>query len=333
MGGPPAVIHLKGRSENSTRRGLRMEEGSAKNLQEETKGGPRSPGIGQLLAFSMSQVKERGGLNGRLFSFLMNRSGTRIGRFTGPYFGLWALFIIVMKLIFPTPSDEGAFSAFFGGVTVLSLLLLLLNRFDTSGPTREEFERARENWLRSRPRLILGRKKRNTETSGTRRTIERDPELEHLRTQSKKLEAQIDEVIISSHPELKRANQIVDRIQGIAEGGGFLKPVRLSNVGASSKADALAALYIVTAETFLDTSLNNTPQNQALLQKYLLAAGSIALWITTMFTTDGRDFAGEIDESMKDCEQFDSFVDFLKTIEPSAGDYWKRVHARIGLSF
>ncbi|HEY1160318.1 MAG TPA: hypothetical protein VGE83_06790, partial [Terracidiphilus sp.] len=76
-------------------------------------------------------------------------------RFTGPYFGLLALFIIVMKWIFPTgvpPSDEDAFSACFGGVMVLSLLLLLLNRFDTSGPTREEFERARENWLRRKKR-------------------------------------------------------------------------------------------------------------------------------------------------------------------------------------
>ena len=132
-----------------------MEEGSAKNLPEGEKGGPRSPRIGQLFAFSMSQVKESGGLIGWLFSFLMNRSGTRIGRLTGPYFGLWALFIIVMKWIFPTgvpPSVEDAFSAFFGGVTVLSLVLLLLNRFDTSGPTRGEFERARENWLRSKKR-------------------------------------------------------------------------------------------------------------------------------------------------------------------------------------
>jgi hypothetical protein len=134
-----------------------MEQESAKNLPEGTKGVPRGPGIGRLFAFSLSQVKERGGLTGWLFSFLMNRSGTQIGRFTIPYFGLWALFIITMKQVFPSgvdASDESAFSACFGGVTVLSLLLLLLNRFDTSGPTREEFERARENWLR--------RKKRNT---------------------------------------------------------------------------------------------------------------------------------------------------------------------------
>jgi hypothetical protein len=137
---------------------------SAKNLPEGTKGGARGPGILQHTAFSLSL--SNGGLFSLLFTFLiMNRSGTRIGRFTGPYFGLWALFIIVMKWIFPTgipPSDDDVAGAFFGGVTVLSLLLLLLNRFDTSGPTREEFERARENWLRSRPKLTLRRKKRNT---------------------------------------------------------------------------------------------------------------------------------------------------------------------------
>jgi hypothetical protein len=124
--------------------GLHMEERSAKDRPEETKSSTRRPRIGQFLAFSLSQVKESGGLNGWLLGLLLNRSGTRIGRFTGPYFGLWVLFIIAMKWIFPTgvsPSDEDAFSASFGVVTVLSLLLLLLNRFDTSGPTRGEFER------------------------------------------------------------------------------------------------------------------------------------------------------------------------------------------------
>lgn len=165
----------------------------------------------------------------------------------------------------------------------------------------------------------------------TRRAIELDhPEREYFKAESKKLEAQIDEVITSLHPELARANQIVDRIQAIAESGGFSRPVLLSKVGASSTADALAALYLVTAETFRDASLNNTPQNQALLQEYLHSAGGIAMWIVTMFTTDGRDFAGEIDESVRDSETVDSFVDFLKTIEPSARDYWKKVYARIG---
>jgi hypothetical protein len=143
-----------------------MEEGSAKNLPEGTNERARGPGIGSFFAFNMSLAKERSGGLLWLMAFLtMNRSGTRIGLFTWPYFGLWALFIIAMKWIGPIPirpSDDDAFSAFYGGVTFLSWLILLLNRLDTSGPTKEEFERARENWLRSRPKLILGRKKRNT---------------------------------------------------------------------------------------------------------------------------------------------------------------------------
>lgn len=290
----------------------------------------KKPGIGQFFAFSMSQVKEGGGLNGWLFAFLMNRSGTQIGWFTLPSFGLWASVFVVVGWILPPPPHEDATTVFVFGLWFLGFLFLLLNRFDTSGPTKEEFERARENWLRSRPKFILGRKDRNTGTSRTRRTIELDPELEYLRAEKKKLEAQIDEVIISLHPELARANQIVDRIQAIAESGEFLRPVLLSKVGASSTADALAALYLVTAETFRNASLNNTSQNQALLQEYLRSAGGIAMWIVTMFTADGHDLVGQIDESVRGCESVDSFVDFLKTIEPSAGDYWKKVYARIG---
>jgi len=128
-----------------------MEEGTAKNLPEGTKGGSRGPGIGQLFAFSMSQVKERsGGLLWLLAFLVMNRSGTRIGRFTWLSFGLWALAFILAGAI--PPSDRDALSPFVFGLWFLGYPILLLNRLDTSGPTREEFERARENWLRRKKR-------------------------------------------------------------------------------------------------------------------------------------------------------------------------------------
>jgi hypothetical protein len=98
----------------------------------------------------MSQVKESGGLIGWLFSFLMNRSGTRIGRFTGLSFGLWALAFILAGAI--PPSDRDALSPIVFGLWFLGYPILLLNRLDTSGPTKEEFERARENWLRRKKR-------------------------------------------------------------------------------------------------------------------------------------------------------------------------------------
>jgi len=128
-----------------------MEEGSAKNLPEGAKGGPRGPGIGQLFAFNMSQAKERSGLFLWLFAFLiMNRSGTRIGRFTWFSFGLWALAFILAGAI--PPSDRDALSPFVFGLWFLGYPILLLNRLDTSGPTKEEFERAREDWLRRKKR-------------------------------------------------------------------------------------------------------------------------------------------------------------------------------------
>lgn len=130
-----------------------MEEGSAKDLPGGTDGGPRGPGIGQRFAFSMSQVKERsGGLLWLIAFLVMNRSGTRIGRFTWLSFGLWALAFIIAGAI--PPSDRDAFSPFVFGSWILGYPILLLNRLDVSGPTKEEFERARENWLR--------RQKRNT---------------------------------------------------------------------------------------------------------------------------------------------------------------------------
>jgi hypothetical protein len=112
-----------------------MEEGSAKNLPEGTKGGPRGPGIGQLFAFSMSQVKERsGGLLWLIAFLVMNRSGTRIGRFTWLSFGLCALAFILAGAI--PPSDRDALSPFVLGLWFLGYPILLLNRLDTSGPTK-----------------------------------------------------------------------------------------------------------------------------------------------------------------------------------------------------
>ena len=90
----------------------------------------------------------------------MNRAGTRIGRATWLYFGLWALLLIVMNAISPiSPSDEDTFFAFLAGFAVLSLLILLLNRLDTSGPTKEEFERAKRELAAKKEAVYLATEK------------------------------------------------------------------------------------------------------------------------------------------------------------------------------
>ena len=97
----------------------------------------------------------------QLIKFLtMNRAGTRIGRATWLYFGLWALLLIVMNAISPiSPSDEDTFFTFLAGFVVLSLLILLLNRLDTSGPTKEEFERAKRELAAKKEAVYLATEK------------------------------------------------------------------------------------------------------------------------------------------------------------------------------
>ena len=129
-----------------------------------------------------------------------------------------------------------------------------------------------------------------------------------------------------------RANQIVDRISEISQSGGFLRPVALSRVGASTTAEALAALYLVTAETFQTAALNDTRGNQELLQDFIRAAGGTGMWIATLFRPDGQsEQPVDVDESVRDSETIDSFVTFLRSLDPAASDYWGRVYSRIGL--
>jgi hypothetical protein len=128
-----------------------------------------------------------------------------------------------------------------------------------------------------------------------------------------------------------RANLIVDSISGIAECGGFLQPVALSSIGASTTAEALAALYLVTAKTFQAAALNDSPENQALLQQFISTAGGTGAWIVMSFRQNAQSQHPEgIDESVRDTETIESFVKFLRSIDPSATDYWERVYSRIG---
>jgi hypothetical protein len=129
-----------------------------------------------------------------------------------------------------------------------------------------------------------------------------------------------------------RANQIVDRISDIAQSGGYLRPVALSRVGASSTIEALAALYLVTAETFRTAALSNNQRNRDLLQEFVRAAEGTGMWIATQFHPEGQtEQPIGVDESARDAETIDSFVLFLGSLDPAASDYWSRVYSRIGI--
>lgn len=118
----------------------------------------RGPSLGQRLAFSAVEVKERSGGLIWLIAFLtLNRTSTRIGWFTWLAFGFWGLAFIIAGAT--SPYDRDVLSPVVWGLWIGGYPILLLNRIDSSGPTKEEFERARAEWLRSRPKIVLGKKK------------------------------------------------------------------------------------------------------------------------------------------------------------------------------
>ena len=115
-------------------------------------------GIGQRLAFSAVDFKERsGGLMWLLAFLTLNRNSTRIGRFTWLALGFWGLAFVIAGAA--SPYDRDVLSPIVYGLWFGGYPILLLNRFDSSGPTKEEFARAREEWLRSRPKFVFGKKK------------------------------------------------------------------------------------------------------------------------------------------------------------------------------
>lgn len=129
---------------------------------------------------------------------------------------------------------------------------------------------------------------------------------------------------------LQQANKIVDRISQLAQNGRSLRPVIVSEVGASNVAQALAALYLVTAQTFQTSVIDNSSKNHEILSSFIRAADGIGMWIATQFRLDDKsEHVLGVDESVRDSEIIESFVEFLRSLDPRADDYWSRVRLRI----
>lgn len=79
-----------------------------------------------------------------LLYLMKNRAGTRTGRATWLYLGLWAIFLIANTLLVHTfhVVPLSVTWPIFVGFAFLSPLILLLNRLDRSGPTIEESRQA-----------------------------------------------------------------------------------------------------------------------------------------------------------------------------------------------
>jgi hypothetical protein len=174
-----------------------------------------------------------------------------------------------------------------------------------------------------------------------------------------------------------RAIEIVDRLEGLLVRQEYVPGttfIRLSKIGASTRMEALHALYIVVAETFRAAHLRGmTPEVQHGFDNWASGTAGIAFRLGHSLVPDAKlgalaalykpDDGTGGDESpeeklrrfqrklqfsqeegrllalaMNDAawsksEAMESFVAFLKTLNPTAADYWASVYRRIGLSW
>ena len=141
-----------------------------------------------------------------------------------------------------------------------------------------------------------------------------------------------------------RANEIVDRIGEIAEAGEWNQPVALARVGVESTVEALSALFLVTAQEVQVATLNPTSEKLEMLKKFIDAANSTALWISSSFSPEGTanfqvasdaeqkiNISYEGDRRAWKWETIGSFLKFLAKINPSSEDYWLNVYLHIAL--
>ena len=76
-----------------------------------------------------------------LISLMRNRAGTRLGRATWVYFALWSLLMVSVDAVRDSLPEVQAMWILLA-FSLVSPFILLLNRRDQSGPTREDVDRA-----------------------------------------------------------------------------------------------------------------------------------------------------------------------------------------------
>src|SRR5437588_170398 len=85
---------------------------------------------------------------------------------------------------------------------------------------------------------------------------------------------------------IRRANEIVDRISQLLMDGGLWDYTSLSAITASSRVEALHALYIATAQTFQLAALRKSTENQKIADDFLRAAGGIQVQMVSFLLPD-----------------------------------------------
>lgn len=133
---------------------------------------------------------------------------------------------------------------------------------------------------------------------------------------------------------LARAHIIVDSICHMfttGEWGMFDADFPCEKVGVSSRAEALAALFLETAYNYQQAVLRFLEDEQS-FKDFLNAMGSISMTISVCQKSEtSKDHALGVFEEFKNLETIESFFNFLKRQDTKAPDYWHLVFARVKL--
>lgn len=152
---------------------------------------------------------------------------------------------------------------------------------------------------------------------------------------------------------IERANEIAEGVEAVLTSpepvGGEFTPI--SRTGALTRLEIAHALYIVTAQVFKAISVS--PDRTAEFAAFARSAGGSlfhVLWLrpclpdselhliatlqndTKEFLTESRRLSelAKNDGTMQ-LETIESFVSYLRTLNPDGADYWPKVYQRIGL--
>ncbi len=101
--------------------------------------------------------------------------------------------------------------------------------------------------------------------------------------------------------------------------------------GASTRFEAVQALYIVIADYFHSACVRDggSPDAMKHFDKYAKLSGDLS-W--RILCGNIRDPA-KVPDALGNQETVESFVGYLKTLSPASADFWPEVYQRIGLAY
>ena len=139
----------------------------------------------------------------------------------------------------------------------------------------------------------------------------------------------------STHLSVDRARAIVAHAEdefasGVSIGDAFTP---FAEGGASTRLEALQALYIIIADTYRLVSVrrSGSPGEMREFERYASHSGFIAMRIATDKIKDPANLADP--NCLLAQESVESFVGYCRTLNPASEDFWPKVYRRIGLVY